>query len=99
MRLTPFERSAIRQCAQTSFGTSAKVRLFGSRVDDSLVGGDIDLYIETATPELATLKRELAFSRALKDVIGEQKIDVLVRAPGHVARPIDQIALRSGVTL
>jgi predicted nucleotidyltransferase len=99
MRLTPVEAAAIRQYAHRFFGESATIRLFGSRVDDALTGGDIDLYIEAEAPELATLKRELAFKQALQDAIGEQRIDVLVRPPGHAARAIDRIALSTGVPL
>ncbi len=99
MRLTPFEIAAIRSCAHQYFGERARVRLFGSRVDDSLAGGDIDLYVETEAPELATLKRELAFRQRLKDIIGEQRIDVLIRAPGNAVRAIDRIAMKTGISL
>jgi len=64
-----------------------------------LAGGDIDLYIEVESPELATLKRELEFRQALQEVIGEQRVDVLVRAPGHAVRAIDRIAMQTGVSL
>ncbi len=99
MRLTPVETAAIRQHAHRFFGENATIRLFGSRVDDTLSGGDIDLYIEAEAPELATLKHEIAFKLALQDVIGEQRIDVLVRPPGYTARAIDRIALATGVAL
>jgi uncharacterized protein len=45
MRLTTFEITAINQNAKNIFGDAAKVYLFGSRVDDSKKGGDIDLYV------------------------------------------------------
>lgn len=99
MRLTPFEIDAIRRCARRYFGERSVVRLFGSRADDSRRGGDIDLHIEAETTDKATLAMELAFRKELKDLIGEQQIDVLVRAPDHTPRAIDQIAAETGIRL
>jgi len=47
MRLTEFEKKEIKHAVEKNFGTEIDVYLFGSRIDDSLKGGDIDLYIET----------------------------------------------------
>ena len=46
MRLTPRAREIIRDTTREVFGEAARSRLFGSRVDDSQRGGDIDLLIE-----------------------------------------------------
>jgi predicted nucleotidyltransferase len=99
MRLTPFETDAIQRCARRHFGECCVVRLFGSRADDARRGGDIDLHIEAETIDKATLARELAFRKELKDIIGEQQVDVLVRAPDHTPRAIDQIAVETGIRL
>ena len=45
MRLTPAQINAIKSTAQTVLGDGARVTLFGSRVDDSAKGGDVDLMI------------------------------------------------------
>ena len=42
-----FWKKTIQDTASAIFGTNAKVFLFGSRLDDALKGGDIDLYIES----------------------------------------------------
>ena len=99
MRLTPSEVDAILACAKRHFGEHAVVRLFGSRTNDSCRGGDIDLYIKAQTEELATLAHELAFSQDLKDLIGEQRIDVIVRPPRYAAKAIDRIAIETGLVL
>ena len=99
MRLTPVEVEAIRSCATRYFGAGASVRLFGSRADDFGSGGDIDLHIEAQSADLATLKNELAFTAELKEMIGDQRIDVVLRAPSFDPRPIDRIALETGVNL
>jgi predicted nucleotidyltransferase len=103
MRLTTTEIAAITTCAKRFFGENVSVRLFGSRADESAAGGDaggdIDLHIEAETAELATLRNQLAFSAELKTLVGEQRIDVVVRPPGYDPQPIDRIALETGVTL
>jgi predicted nucleotidyltransferase len=99
MRLTDAEIKAIKTCAKRFFGENASVRLFGSRADDGAAGGDLDLHIEAEAAGLATLANELAFSAELKDMIGEQRIDVVVRPPAYDPKPIDRIALETGVLL
>ena len=44
MRLTEFEVDAIKECIY-QFDPDAKIILFGSRVDDTKKGGDIDLLV------------------------------------------------------
>jgi predicted nucleotidyltransferase len=53
--------------------------LFGSRVDDSKRGGDIDLLIvvETEAQLAAAQKLEIRLLVLLKEKIGEQKIDLV----------------------
>jgi len=99
MRLTNDEIEAIKTCARRFFGVNATVRLFGSRLDDGAAGGDLDLHIEAETAALATLRNELAFSAELKEMIGEQRIDIVVRPPAYDPKPIDRIALETGVLL
>jgi pyruvate/2-oxoglutarate/acetoin dehydrogenase E1 component len=43
MRLTPDQIQAIKQTAETVLGDDARVILFGSRVDDTKKGGDLNL--------------------------------------------------------
>ena len=99
MRLTPAEIEAIKTCAKACFGKDASVRLFGSRTDDGASGGDVDLHIEAETAELAALANELAFGAKLKEMIGEQRIDIVLRPPTYDPQPIDRIALDTGMTL
>jgi predicted nucleotidyltransferase len=101
MRLTPRQIEIIRQAAQVAFGPATQVWLFGSRVDDSKRGGDIDLFIETDEPDVAKIVRaEMAFLAAIKMQLGDQKIDVLVNYPARTAHPpIFEIARQTGVRL
>ncbi len=77
MRLTIEQQEAIKTVFKQVF-TQGKVILFGSRVDDTKRGGDIDLFIDTQqnTQDLFTLKIE--FLVKLKNKIGSQKIDLVL---------------------
>jgi predicted nucleotidyltransferase len=46
MRLTPGDITIIRSMVRTRMGPTTGIWLFGSRLDDSARGGDIDLYVE-----------------------------------------------------
>lgn len=95
MRLTAFEVNAIKQSAQEIFGSTAEVLLFGSRVDDTKKGGDIDLYITTQTGN--DLAHKIKFLVSLEQKIGEQKINVILSADKN--RPIERQAISTGVLL
>ena len=95
MRLTAFEINAIKQTAQEIFGSKAEVLLFGSRVDDTKKGGDIDLYIKA--PSGNDLAHKIKFLVSLEQKIGEQKIDVVLAVDKK--RPIEQQAISTGVLL
>jgi hypothetical protein len=99
MRLTDAEHAEIMVLAKRHFGQRAVVRLFGSRTDDEGIGGDIDLHIQAETADLATLANELKFAVELKDRIGDQNIDVIVRRPDYSPRGIDDVAVRTGIVL
>ena len=47
MRITPREQEVIKRAAQECFDAAAEFRLFGSSVDYSKKGGDIDLFVQT----------------------------------------------------
>ena len=101
MRLNDQQRAAIRTTVAETFGTEARVWLFGSRVDDAKRGGDIDLLIETDQVDADALARtEIAFLSKLQMKLGEQKIDVLLDYPARKKRPpIFSVARQTGVLL
>jgi predicted nucleotidyltransferase len=78
MRLTEAQVKAIRESFSLYFMKGDKIWLFGSRVDDSKKGGDIDLYVETNYDDLFIVtKKEIEFVTNLKKIIGDQKIVVV----------------------
>jgi predicted nucleotidyltransferase len=96
MRLSAAEVEAITRLAARHFGAGCEVRLFGSRVDNARRGGDIDLHVVPAAPVLASLDREPDFLVALKEAIGDQRIDLAVQSPGAPDRAIDALARETG---
>ena len=76
MRLSDQQIQSIHKIARQVFGKNVKVYLFGSRIDDTLRGGDIDLLISTED-HLMNIKNKLMFLVGLKKEIGEQKIDIV----------------------
>ena len=101
MRLTDRQHAIIRTTVTETFGAAANVWLFGSRVDDSKRGGDIDLLIETDQVDVDAIARtEIAFLTQLQMKLGEQKIDVLLDYPSRKNRPpIFSIAKQTGIFL
>jgi predicted nucleotidyltransferase len=95
VRLTSLEVNAIKQSAREVFGPLAEVYLFGSRVDDTKKGGDIDLYIKS--PAGCDLAHKVRFLISVEEKIGEQKIDVIFAL--DKTRPIEQQAVLNGVLL
>jgi len=74
MRLTQNEVTLLKE-KLASLSKEAKLYVFGSRVDDSKKGGDIDLLVVSTTLTKKDLRRlRIAFF----NVFGEQKLDILL---------------------
>ncbi len=79
MRLTTLQIEAIKETFINNFGEQDHLWLFGSRVDDTKKGGDIDLYIETNYTDLSLIvRKKIKFLTDLQMKIGEQKIDAVI---------------------
>jgi predicted nucleotidyltransferase len=94
MRLTPDQIHAIQSTVQTVLGEGAQVTLFGSRVHDNLKGGDVDLYVETAKPDLMG---KIRCKVSLQDQL-DMPVDLIVKAYGDHS-PIALIAKHEGIRL
>lgn len=95
MRLKKSEINYIESTFLKVFG-NGEIYLFGSRVDDSKRGGDIDLYIIPASKDNLSSKK-IDFLVILKKAIHEQKIDLVIDRGKN--RFIDRIAKTTGVLL
>lgn len=98
MRLTEQEVATIKLAAREAFGDDAVVRLFGSRTDDTLEGGDVDLHVE-AGPATDMGDRRWAMLRRLWRSLPYDKVDLLVSRRGGTPRGFERVAYRDGLVL
>ncbi len=98
MRLTPHEIEAIRTAACEVFGATATVRLFGSRVNDDMKGGDIDLFVEVE-PGQASIANEQRLRDRIAPAVQDLRTDIVLHERGAPLTPIEQIAVRDGIRL
>lgn len=98
MRLEPAEVRAIKDAAMHAFGPESVIRLFGSRLDDHLRGGEIDLHIEVSEGQQDVV-HAARFRWDLLGRIDEQKVDLVFQVRGRPPRPIDIAALERGIVL
>ncbi|RQW28152.1 nucleotidyltransferase domain-containing protein [Rhodobacteraceae bacterium CH30] len=84
MRLNPAEQDTIL-AASALLPAGSHVWLFGSRVNNQALGGDIDLWIELPLPLTPLAKAQLrsALVAAIWQVIGEQRIDIVFSQAGQ----------------
>lgn len=99
MRLTSEQILAIKKTAHQVLGQDARVTLFGSRVNDALKGGDIDLLFEVdrAVDNRAVVMGALYAS--LISSLGDRKIDVLFKDAATPMAPVMAMAHQTGVVL
>jgi len=93
MRLTDEQRRIIRETGLHHFGVVPCV--FGSRLDDSARGGDIDLFIAGDWPVEEAVRRRIAFCAELRRSLGDRKIDVVLAS--NRPSSIQEHARRHGV--
>ncbi len=102
MRLTQREQSDVAAVAKAVLPAGSRVSLFGSRLDDSRRGGDVDLWIELAgNPTAAEMVRFRGrLTAGLYQRWGERRIDMVMSLLGQPdARPVVQAARRNSIEL
>lgn len=101
MRLTKDQVNIIIDVFSEYFLSEDQIWLFGSRVDDSKKGGDIDLYVETYYDNWAiAAEKQIHFLVDLKKRIGDQKIDLVLNlVTTKQKRPIYDKAKNTGIQI
>ncbi len=95
MRLTANEITAIRE-EIGRLDPKAEVYLYGSRVDDTARGGDVDLLVISET---LGFREVLRLRTRILDRIGWQQLDLVVRRRDQMNEPLAATARETGVKL
>ncbi len=74
MRLNETQIEVIRELLYRQYGQNSRIWLFGSRTDDGLTGGDIDIYLEperapSGNPFLARQKTRRQLEKRLRHAV------------------------------
>ena len=95
MRLTASEIAAIRE-EIGRLDPKAEVYLYGSRVEDTAHGGDVDLLVISET---LGFRDVLHLRVRILDRIGWQQLDLVVRRRNQLNDPLAALAQETGVKL
>ena len=93
MRLKDYEIRLIEN-AVYSLDPDAEIYLFGSRVDNSKKGGDIDLLIMS---EKLTFGDKLRIKKRFFEELDEQKIDIVIAK--DTGDPFVRMVVKNGIRL
>ena len=99
MRLAKKEINIIVETAKSIFKDRFHLTLFGSRIDDSRAGGDIDLLVTTENSLEEAVPQKIRFLAQLISKLGEQKIDVVLKAKDSKDKLIYDVAQKEGIIL
>ena len=81
------------------WGPGAQVRLFGSRLDDTAKGGDIDLHVLVPEQVDNPIWEASLLAVQLQRQLDGRKVDVRLLDGVQASLPVDNIALSEGVLL
>lgn len=90
MRLDLEQRQMIQYLAQQKLGDGVRVKVFGSRLNDRVRGGDLDLLLETPTPISLVQKAELGL--ALESSLNIP-VDMVILIKGKPVSAFQRLAL------
>ena len=98
VRFTPTEVNIFKSAFQQTF-SKGRIYLFGSRTDDTKIGGDIDLYVQAhnLSDPMQQLRKKLNFQTLVKTSLGDQKIDVILE--NNPNSSIEKVATQQGILL
>nr|VFJ56870.1 MAG: Nucleotidyltransferase domain-containing protein [Candidatus Kentron sp. FM]VFJ58775.1 MAG: Nucleotidyltransferase domain-containing protein [Candidatus Kentron sp. FM]VFK17953.1 MAG: Nucleotidyltransferase domain-containing protein [Candidatus Kentron sp. FM] len=99
MRLSDPQIRTIHDAISGEFGPLAEVILFGSRVDDSAKGGDIDLMVTLSESTDRPSLRGAHLAALLERKMEGRHVDVVLVTPETPLGPIHAAARQHGVRL
>jgi uncharacterized protein len=96
MRLQASQVQVIQSVVQQIAGQQTKIWLYGSRLDDSSRGGDVDLLVQVTPP--ISLMRRAKIKTQLERELG-LPVDILACGDESQLLPFAQIAMYQGIRL
>ena len=99
MPLTDDQIQTIRRLAHQAAGDQCRVRVFGSRLDDAMRGGDIDLMLELSEPIDNPVLMAAQMSALVSRAMHGRKVDVVLSTPNLMRLPIHDVVFKEGVVL
>jgi predicted nucleotidyltransferase len=99
MRLNDKIRDIIKAEVANQLGPESIVRLFGSRVNDTQRGGDIDLLVELKLPLEHRIQAECKLAASLFIRLGGRKVDVLIKDSTMPSQLVHEQAITHGIIL
>jgi uncharacterized protein len=96
MRISETEKNIIIDTL-SQICRNAQIYLFGSRVDDSRRGGDIDLFVLPEEP--ISLREKLILLSRLEIKGIHRKVDLIIHEPGKPYSIIEKQAEETGILL
>ncbi|PRY73011.1 nucleotidyltransferase domain-containing protein [Halomonas ventosae] len=91
MRLTRSQRDIVLAGVKTQLGKEVEVHVFGSRLDDTRRGGDLDLLLVSNRPVSLLARAEL--KQALEAQL-QLPVDIVTYTQGAEPTPFQAMALR-----
>ena len=96
MRLSAEQITRIREVVHQEAGPDARVRLFGSRLNDERRGGDVDLLVELDRPVANPAWLAARISARLTRYMRGREVDVLLSAPNLLRGTVHAVAEQEG---
>lgn len=99
MRITTHQQTLIKQIVNDLIAGNPEITLFGSRVDDSQKGGDIDLMITLKNSINHPVMLSAKIAAKLTRLFQGRKVDILLSAPNLKEQSIHHSARENGIIL
>jgi len=96
MRISIEQIDVITDTLRSSI-SDASVYLFGSRIDDSKRGGDIDIFL--LTEQVVELRDKIRLLSQLERKGIARKVDLVISSPGHPNEKIYREVMDKGIRL